>query len=148
MADVVANYMVEQQGLRTRILEQRAAVARQKLAIMEMSDRKRRHEENIAASLKAIGVLEEEMATGTATGEATDVRLRQQRLRMQVAELRATVERQQLAILEMQDRKIKAEEIVTAALAAAEHYEVNLKAMAEAHGKLTDDIYETMLAAL
>lgn len=58
MADAVPNYFVEQQRLKTQISAQRHNIERQRLDIMEMADRARRHLENIAASEKAIGEME------------------------------------------------------------------------------------------
>jgi len=54
MADVMPNYKLEQQRLRAKIAEQRATIERQRLDILEMDDRRARHEENIAAAEKAI----------------------------------------------------------------------------------------------
>ena len=54
MADVMPNYMVEQQRLVSAIAAQRAAIERSKLDILELADRKVRAVESIAASEKAI----------------------------------------------------------------------------------------------
>lgn len=54
MADVMPNYKLEQQRKRSQIAEQRAVIERQRLDILEMEDRKIRHETNIEAAEKAI----------------------------------------------------------------------------------------------
>jgi chromosome segregation ATPase len=56
--DATPNWRVEMQRLRKTIAEQHANIERQKLEIMEMADRKRRHEENIEAANKAIKEME------------------------------------------------------------------------------------------
>lgn len=61
MADVMPNYQVEQQRLRAQIAAQQATIEAQKLAILEMEDRRTRHEENIAAAQKAISTLTEQL---------------------------------------------------------------------------------------
>ena len=54
MADVMPNYPVEIQRLRSQILDQKAAIQKQVLSILEMTDRKARLLENIGATKKAI----------------------------------------------------------------------------------------------
>jgi protein subunit release factor B len=54
MADVMPNYQVECQRIRTQIASLKANIERQKLEIMEMEDRKRTSLENIEATKKAI----------------------------------------------------------------------------------------------
>ena len=61
MGDVVPNWRLEQQRLRAQIAEQRSRIEAQRLAILEMADRKLRHEENIDAALKAISTYEEQL---------------------------------------------------------------------------------------
>lgn len=72
MADVMPNYKVEQQRLRARIAEQRAQIEGQTLAILEMADRKARHEGNIDAARRAIEEMETQLASlAEAHGELT-----------------------------------------------------------------------------
>jgi hypothetical protein len=54
MADSMPNYQVEIQRLRSQILDQKATIQKQVLSILEMTDRKTRLLENIAATKKAI----------------------------------------------------------------------------------------------
>lgn len=54
MSDVMPNYHVEKQRLKHQMAAQRATIEQQKLAIMEMSDRKMRHLENIESAEEAI----------------------------------------------------------------------------------------------
>ena len=54
MADVMPNYQVEIQRLRSQILDQQATIQKQILAILEMTDRKMRLLENISATKKSI----------------------------------------------------------------------------------------------
>lgn len=74
MADVLPNYEVEQQRLRAQIAAQKATIEQQRLAILEMQDRTRRHQDNIDAALKAIAALEQQLQSlidehGVLTGE-------------------------------------------------------------------------------
>lgn len=62
MADAVVNYQVEIQRLRAQIAQQTATIEAQRLAIMEMQDRKVRHEANIAAAELAIETYKEQLA--------------------------------------------------------------------------------------
>lgn len=62
MGDLRANYKVEQQRLLAQIQEQKAAIARQTLVILEMADRKARNLENIEAAYKAIERYEIQLA--------------------------------------------------------------------------------------
>jgi TolA-binding protein len=54
MADVMPNYQVEQQRLRSQIAALKANIERQKLEIMEMQERERATLENIEATKKSI----------------------------------------------------------------------------------------------
>jgi hypothetical protein len=54
MADVMPNYQVEIQRLRSQILDQQATIQKQILSILEMTDRKTRLLENISATKKSI----------------------------------------------------------------------------------------------
>ncbi len=54
MADVMPNYQVEIQRLRSQVLDQKASIQKQVLSILEMTDRKKRILENIAATKRAI----------------------------------------------------------------------------------------------
>lgn len=73
MADATPNYQVEQMRLRSQILAQEAAIATQRLAIMEMADRKSRHLDNIAAAKRAIEEMQEKLkGLGEAHGELTE----------------------------------------------------------------------------
>lgn len=72
----------------------------------------------------------------------------QQRLKSSLAALRANIEAQQLAILEMADRAQKHRENIAASLKAISEYEANLRAMEAAHGILTKDIIEAMYLSL
>ncbi len=54
MADVMPNYQVEIQRLRSQVLDQKASIEKQVLSILEMTDRKARILENIGATKKAI----------------------------------------------------------------------------------------------
>ena len=54
MADSMPNYHVEIQRLRAQILDQQATIQKQVLSILEMTDRKARLLENIAATKKSI----------------------------------------------------------------------------------------------
>ena len=54
MADVMPNYQVEIQRLRSQILDQKTMIQKQVLSVMEMVDRKKKLLENIAATKKAI----------------------------------------------------------------------------------------------
>lgn len=58
MADVMPNYTVEIQRLKSRIADQHQIIERQKLEILEMEDRRSRHEENIEAAKEAIKKME------------------------------------------------------------------------------------------
>jgi protein subunit release factor B len=57
-----------------------------------------------------------------------------QRLRMQIASLKANIERQKLEILEMEDRKRTALENIEATKKAISEYKIQLKELEEAHG--------------
>ena len=54
MADVMPNYQVEIQRLRSQIVDQQATIQKQVLSILEMTDRKARLLENIGATKKSI----------------------------------------------------------------------------------------------
>lgn len=54
MADVMPNYQVEIQRLRSQILEQQATIQKQVLTVLEMKDRKERLLENIRATKKSV----------------------------------------------------------------------------------------------
>ena len=54
MADSMPNYQVEIQRLRAQISDQKSTIQKQVLSILEMTDRKARLLENIAATKKAI----------------------------------------------------------------------------------------------
>ncbi len=54
MADVMPNYQVEIQRLRSQVLDQKAMVQKQILSILEMTDRKAKLLENIIATKKSI----------------------------------------------------------------------------------------------
>lgn len=54
MADVMPNYQVEIQRLRSQILEQQATIQKQVLNVLEMKDRKERLLENIGATKRSI----------------------------------------------------------------------------------------------
>lgn len=54
MADVMPNYNVESQRLRSQIAALKANIERQKLEIMEMQDRERTTLENIEATKKSV----------------------------------------------------------------------------------------------
>ena len=54
MADVMPNYFVEMQRLKTQIVAQELAIQKNILDIMEMEDRKRRHLDAINAAQAAI----------------------------------------------------------------------------------------------
>lgn len=54
MADVMPNYQVEIQRVRSQILEQQATIQKQILNVLEMKDRKERLLENITATKKSI----------------------------------------------------------------------------------------------
>jgi len=58
MSDVMPNYKVETQKLKSQISAQIANIDRQTLEIMEIEDRKHRLEENIVAAKKAITEME------------------------------------------------------------------------------------------
>ena len=62
MADAIPNYKVEQQRLKMRIAEQHSNIERQTLDIMEMADRKLRHEENIEAAHRAIAQYQSDLS--------------------------------------------------------------------------------------
>jgi len=57
-----------------------------------------------------------------------------QRLRMQIAELRANMERQKLEIMEMEDRKSRLEENIQASINSIGEYEAQLVSLQETHG--------------
>ena len=65
-----------------------------------------------------------------------DYSVEQQRLKAQIAEQRATVERQRLEILEMTSRQNKHKENIKAALKAIEDYSIKLKDLENVHGVL------------
>lgn len=67
MADAMPDYQVEQQRLRAQIAAQRSTIEAQKLSILEMTERKRKHEENILAAEKAIAEYETKLAGLEAT---------------------------------------------------------------------------------
>lgn len=54
MSDVMPNYQVEMQRLRSQILDLQATIQKQILTVLEMADRKAKLLENIAATKKAI----------------------------------------------------------------------------------------------
>jgi len=54
MADVMPNYQVEIQRLRSQVLDQKAMVQKQILQILELADRKAKLLENIVATKKSI----------------------------------------------------------------------------------------------
>jgi len=71
--DSLPNYHVEQQRLRAQLAAQRSKIEEQKLTILEMADRKTRHEENIAAAERAIAEYAKQLAALEAThGALTD----------------------------------------------------------------------------
>jgi hypothetical protein len=65
--DVTPNWHLEQQRLRAQIAQQQATIEAQRLAIMEMDDRKSRNEENITAALAAILNYQEQLDSLEAT---------------------------------------------------------------------------------
>lgn len=73
MPDVTPNYRVEIQRIKSNIAAQQANIERQRLEILEMVDRKGRHEENILAAQRAIADLEQQLAQlSQAHGELTE----------------------------------------------------------------------------
>ncbi len=54
MADIMPNYQVEIQRLRSQVLDQKAMVQKQILQILELADRKAKLLENIGATKKSI----------------------------------------------------------------------------------------------
>jgi protein subunit release factor B len=75
MSDSLPDYQVEQQKLKSQIAAQHANIERQKLEILEMASRKRKHEENIVAAHKAIVEMEGNLRSLAEThGELTDKR--------------------------------------------------------------------------
>lgn len=54
MSDVMPNYQVEIQRLRSQVIDQKAVIQKQILSILEMTDRKTRLLENIIATKKSI----------------------------------------------------------------------------------------------
>ena len=54
MADVMPNYQVEIQRLRSQILDLQTTIQKQVLSILEMKDRKMKLLENIVATKKAV----------------------------------------------------------------------------------------------
>ncbi len=63
----------------------------------------------------------------------------QQRLKSQVASLRATIERQVLEVMEMEDRIARSRENIEASRVAIDEAEGRLVALIETHGKSGDD---------
>jgi hypothetical protein len=59
--DKQPNYLVEQQRLRSQIAAQIATIERQKLEVLELVDRKLRHEENIEAACQAINDMQAQL---------------------------------------------------------------------------------------
>jgi len=131
------NCQTEQQRLKTQILDQTALAERQKLAIMELADKKQANLDNIAASEKAIVGLLDQLEKQPGKIEAL-------RLKSQMSNLQALIDRQLLENVEFIERKDKILESWQAALKAREHFERNLSSMAEAHGTLTEDKYKEM----
>jgi septation ring formation regulator EzrA len=77
MADIMPNYQVEIQRLRSQILDLQATIQKQILSVLEMSDRKAKLIENITATKKAIKDYEEklkglEKTHGAASNEELD----------------------------------------------------------------------------
>lgn len=73
MADVMPDYKVSQQKIIAQIAAQKAQIENQKLAIMEMSERKRSHETNIQAAYRAIAEYETQLRSlEDAHGKLTD----------------------------------------------------------------------------
>lgn len=141
MADVTPDYKVSQQRLVAQISAQRTQVENQKLAIMELADRKRRHEENIEAAKRAISEYQAQTAQLLAS-PGPDAKIGQQRLRAQIKAQEAQVENQTLSIMEMYDRRLKHDEAIEAAVKAIDEFSAQLESLASAHGMLTDEDYD------
>lgn len=76
MADSAPNYKVEQQRLRAQRIAQLANIEKQRLDILEMADRCRRHLDNIASAEAAIGEIDKKLAgLETTHGALTDKEL-------------------------------------------------------------------------
>lgn len=73
MADTSTNYLVSQQRLRWQISAQRTAIEQNRLAILEMYERRQQHLANISASEEAIKRIEADLtALEQAHGFLTD----------------------------------------------------------------------------
>lgn len=72
MADAVPNYDISQQRLVAEIASLQANHARQRLEIMEMADRVRKHRENMDATVKAIETKETELRSLVSAHGALD----------------------------------------------------------------------------
>jgi chromosome segregation ATPase len=133
MTDVIPNYRVEQQRLRLQIAEQNCNLERVLLEKLEIEDRCLRHRENIIATHKAIESPQEEAETTP---------LDRQRRKSQLAYLRAQIEKQELEILEMQDRLSSLSELYQSSKKAATHYQSKLSELGQTHGKLVAGEWE------
>lgn len=120
------NILLSQQLLIYNLAEQSCAVERAKLAILEMLDREVKNNTNIANAEKVIQELE---------SIDKDSLIEKQRLRMQVAAQRHTIERQLLENLEGQQRITSHREQIKSALAAREKFQFDLDSSITAHGE-------------
>lgn len=141
MADAVPDYHLSIQMLRFQAAEQVAAIERGRASVLELVARKLANDCNIAAAQRAISELEKSAKTAT-------VLIEKQRLLVQLAAQRSTIERQRLENMEGAERASKHDEAIDAAQKALKRFRGQLADLEKAHGDLTDDKYRELRAIL
>lgn len=121
------NVRLGQQTLAWQVAEQKTAVERHRLQIVEMHDRIARNNVNIAATQKAIAELRKKAGTA----------VEGQRRKVEIAALEHTVEKQRLENMEAKERYLTSLKGIESAAKAATDFAANLTDMNAAHGDFT-----------
>jgi hypothetical protein len=138
MSDVGPNYRTEQQRLAVQVLEQRLAMSRSALEVMEILDRIEKNRANIVSTLSALDGLKAEQ-------EQAPSALEKQRKKAQLFSLMANVERQTLENLELEERADQIAARSKAEREAKDRFSQQLLALDDAHGKLVEEPLELVV---
>lgn len=135
MADVMPDYQLSTQMLRWKLAEQRLSLEKSRVVILEMADRSRRNLVNVEAAKLELDRLIALLATDDKTP------LDKQRLRLQIAGQKATIERQLLENMEGAERAVKQDEVMEASIRTIGEMEKQLKGLEETHGVLDESTF-------
>lgn len=132
---------LSQQMLRWQIAEQETAVQRNRVAVLEMVERKRNNDANIFAAKGYIQQIEAKL-------KEQSTPLERQKLLAARAQQHSTIERQVLENMEGAERANGYDEAIVAALKTKREYEQQLNDLEQAHGRMTDEQYQALRKGL